>query len=411
MPLRQRHAFDVAKIIGCYLSAGFVGVAVSVFAMLSPARSEDAPSLCRLAEDSLVKASALRGLKVRTTVPCVVQDREMVRQFILSELDSKIPPDRLRGEEISYKALGMIPENFDYKSGIIDMYVSQIGGYYNPSRAHYVMAGWIPAALQAPVAVHELTHALQDQYYDLESFVEPKRYTSDELLARSALVEGDATAVMIDYSRELQHQPPIAKITDVNAIILSNVLGSGLTAGFSSVPASLQLQILFPYSSGLRFVHTMIQSGGYASLDKVYRSPPRSSEEILHPEKYGTAIPDFANPDWKGIRSLLQDTTPIHHDTMGEFGVSSLMTMFESDRTKAADIGSGWGGDTVLVFERSGGAEHETVWVTHWDTPTDASDFAQMYRAGLEKRFGAQGKALVVQQDSVVTTRVVTKPQ
>ena len=115
-------------------------------------------------------------------------------------MEEDVAPNRLYSEGVVYQRLALVPKDFKYESGIIDLYTSQIGGYYDPKKDHFVMAKWIPASLQFPVAVHELVHALQDQHFKLDTFLDPKTMTSDALMARAALVEGDATAVMIDYS-------------------------------------------------------------------------------------------------------------------------------------------------------------------------------------------------------------------
>ena len=146
-------------------------------------------------------ASRLRGLKVKREVPCRLQDKAQVERYLRSAIEEKVPKQKLELEGEMYRLIGAIPKDYDYLNGLVAVYTSQLGGYYEPGEEYYAMAAWMPGVLQMPIAVHELTHALQDQHYALEKFIDQKSESSDQLMAKSALVEGDATAVMIDYSR------------------------------------------------------------------------------------------------------------------------------------------------------------------------------------------------------------------
>ena len=176
------------------LSLKLVISSLCVFAALAAVASVSCPAYaedktCDLAKTAIASASEIRLLQIKKPVPCFVQDKESVRSHILALVNEKTPPAKMRLEGQVYKAVGFIPEEFDYERGLVDLYVSQLGGYYDPSNKYFVMAGWMPAIFQTTIAVHELTHALQDQYFDLEKFVDPKIENSDLLLARSALID------------------------------------------------------------------------------------------------------------------------------------------------------------------------------------------------------------------------------
>lgn len=343
--------------------------------------------LCAIAANGIDRASEIRGLAVKKKVPCLVHDREQIKQFLLETIDTKIPPERLAGEERVFKALGIIPSDFRYKEGIIELYLSQIGGYYDPERDHFVMAAWMPASLQTAIAVHEMTHALQDQYFDLQRFVPHDHTNSDALMARSALVEGDATAVMSDYSRALLGQGPLAQEKGVEALMLQNVLGAGLVAGMAQVPQALQMILIFPYTSGLRFAHHLLRQGGYEAIDHAFRNPPRSTEEILHPEKFGSEMPDF---DLLSVEEVRGDVVPAelearYEDVLGEFSISAMLGNFLTDKAQAAEAASGWGGDRVVIFEADG-APSVVGWLTRWDTERDAQQFFTAMQRALQAR-------------------------
>ncbi len=348
--------------------------AVFLCAVFIPAYRASADSTsCNLAKDAIDSASRLRGLRIKQPVPCLIHDKPEVRAYILETIRTQLPPERLANEELLFKALGFIPEDFNYTDGIVELYLSQIGGYYDPKKNHFVMAGWMPTLLQTTVAVHELTHALQDQYYDLESVIDSKINNSDLLLARSALVEGDATAVMTDYMMSLTGQPGIAAQADVNSLMLQNVVSVQLIGAAQNVPQSLQMLLIFPYTSGLRFAHELLRSGGYKAIDAAFSRLPDSTEEILHPEKYLAREKSFQRISREDVLAGAKEEVR-HEDVVGEFGINALLGTFIQDKAQVARAGAGWGGDTVLVVADASGKK-SVRWKTLWDTPTDAKEF------------------------------------
>lgn len=341
---------------------------------------------CRIADSAISDASTIRNLRIKRPVPCYVHGKEQVKKYLLHAIETKIPAEKLRMEEAVYKALGFFPENFDYEKGIVELYLNQIGGYYDPDKSHFIMAGWLPAMLQTTVAVHELTHALQDQYFDLSTFMDEKKLNGDELLARSALVEGDATAVMLDYARKMAGVPGIEKEDNVEAMMLQNVVSSSLVAGMGAVPQSMQMLLIFPYTSGLRFAHTLLRRGAYAEIDAAFRRPPRSTEEILHPEKYLLEKPDFVAFQGKDLAGAEAGKLR-YEDTMGEFATSLLLGNFTSEKASAAKAAAGWGGDRVAVFEDGSSSYRRIVWKTNWDSTEDAEEFFEAYSAALSTKY------------------------
>ncbi|WKZ57828.1 MAG: hypothetical protein QY326_03940 [Bdellovibrionota bacterium] len=340
--------------------------------------------LCSIAAPAIAAASSIRGLKQKGSVPCLMHGKEEVKNYLLTTLETKIPKEKFKGEEELLKGLGFIPAEFDYKQGIVELYLSQLGGYYDPDKKHYVMAAWLPAAFQTPIAVHELTHALQDQYYDLGKMVHALDVPNDTLLARSALVEGDATAVMMDYSRRIAGQSSLREEKNVQGIMMQNVIGGAMVVG-AAVPEPLQLMLLFPYTSGIRFAHKLIQQGGYRAIDQAFKRPPQTTEEILHPEKYISQMKD----EYRTVSSaevLFDGATESYHDVVGEFVTVLLLAHLTGDKLGAADAAAGWGGDRASIVSRED--RRWVVWRSVWDSEKDCKEFFEMFTQGLAKRYG-----------------------
>lgn len=349
---------------------------------------------CSVATSAIDIASKLRNLSVLSTVKCLLQDRTEVEKYLRDTLSIKIPQQRIENEGRVFKSLGLIPLDYAYVDGLIQLYTSQLGGYYDPDKDYYAMASWMPDAMQMPIAVHELTHALQDQHYDLGKMIDPEHEVSDALMARSALIEGDATAVMTDYARKLGGQGSIANESSVSAFMMQNLAGAMLSSSLHEAPQALQAILIFPYVSGLNFAHHLLLKGGYKEIDKAFKKLPTTTEEILHPEiyfkgkKHYQDVPIPALPEEKGGKV----GTLVFSDQIGEFVISTFLGSWVSP-LEASKAASGWGGDRVALYEMPGTNLLDKdrfilIWSLYWDTEHDAEEFMSVLGTAYAKRFG-----------------------
>lgn len=378
---------------------------------------------CKIAADAITAASSIRELAQLQQVPCLVQNREQVKEHLLETIRKELPPGKLEDEGLVYRALGAVPDAFDYKNRVVDIYLSQIGGYYDPKKKQFVMADWSPEMMQTTVAVHELTHALQDQHFNLERLIDMRRFNGDELLARSALVEGDASAVMLDYNFKLVGQPGLGERQDVQALMMQNVVGAALTSSLQDTPRSLVAMMIFPYTSGLRFVHFLLRHGGFARVSRAYREPPRSSEEILHPEKYGREQADFVVLSDAEVKEAAKEPAAEvrYADVLGEFSISALL--YQQQVPENAEAAAGWGGDRVLILAVPGEERPLVAWRIHWDTAADADEFVRAYTKGLRNVYPqapapgggwselAPGKSIKIERAGQDVTVLVRMPK
>ncbi len=344
---------------------------------------------CRVAASAMIAASEIRKLSVQRTVPCTIESRDQVKNFLLNAVQNKIPAQKMRNDELIAKALGFFPEDYDYKTGIVNLYLSQLGGYYDPEKKKYVMAGWLPEMMQPTVAVHELTHALQDQHFNLETFIDDRNFSTDRLLARAALVEGDATAVMLDYQRTLIGDVPLAQVDTVDSFILQTVVGMAMSTAASPAPETLKAALLFPYASGIRFVHALLRQGGYAAVTRVFRSPPETTEEVLHPEKLGRK--EYRELSESELVAEARGGTLGYGDTLGEFSISALLASGSSRRELAASAAAGWAGDRAVIVTQGG--KENVLWLTRWDSERDAQEFFSAYREFLTAQGSSVGQS------------------
>jgi hypothetical protein len=329
---------------------------------------------CQLPAPLMNSTQNLRHLKSKKKVDCINQSQEEVKGFILKSFNEQMSDVEMEREVFLNTTLGMIPVNYKYKEELINLYTSQIGGYYDPKAERYVMPTWVPEVLQAPTAIHELTHALQDQHYNLDSFNDPKKFTVDQVLARAALVEGDAMAVMVDYQRDELGHASIQTETSVDSMVLQQSLSLMLIPQFRAAPYSIGYSMLFPYTSGLRFVHALLKQGGWKAIDQAFTNPPKSTEEVLHPEKFNAKISDFREiKDQEALDITNNSKAKVEFaTTLGEFTLG-LMLGTHISKDAATSAAAGWAGDRALIINN--GSVRGVLVYTEWDSPEEAKEF------------------------------------
>jgi hypothetical protein len=348
-------------------------VVTAVYALTAPFAVAE-PSMCAVTERALREAAKLRSLAPQASVPCVVRSRSEIETFLRKNIAEKFPKETLAMEQLWYQALGVVPDEYPYEKEIVQAYVQQIGGYYDPDRKEFVMLDTMPSQLQVPVAVHELTHALQDQRFGLSHFLEPKRRESDELMARAALVEGDATAIMQEFLSGKSGNPykGLSEVTFAESTV--------------KVPETLERILLFPYLDGLTFVRHVQRLGGLSAINAAFSNPPKSSREILHPEQYvnRSFIPEELPRE--EVERPNETASLMYADTVGEFAVSALLGAALSSKQRGAACAEGWRRDRVVIFSAEG-TKRFVSWMSEWDSKDDANEFHECYREMLKVRY------------------------
>lgn len=339
---------------------------------------------CSIATTAMEAVSGIRRLRVLTQVPCRLQSRDEVEIYLRDTIKRKISDQRIEMEGRVYKLLGLIPPDYDYLNGIVALYTDQLGGYYDPDLNYYAMADWMPPVMQMSIAVHELTHALQDQHFDLGKLIDNNRETSDTLMARSALAEGDATAVMLDFERERVGQPPLEVEGSIAGFMMENIVGAMGSSSVQKVPPALRHLLIFPYVGGLRFAHTLLQDGGYRRIDKAFRAPPVSTEQILHPEKYLAGDQSFKELSIGTLKGLGE---PVYTDRLGEFVISALLGSYIAP-FRASQAAAGWDGDRLALYASPTAKFGALSWVSEWESEADAREFFEALRDAYLSRFG-----------------------
>lgn len=338
-----------------------------------------------LGKKILQQMAGYRELPVKRPVAMEVATREQIVAYVDSRLKETMKDEELAGQEAALKRLGLLPTDMDMRQFLLDLYGEQVAGYYDPFKEKFFIASWMDPASQAPIMAHELTHALQDQHYNLKPVLTPIADNSDATSARQAVVEGDAVVSMYAYlsgSSSISTQGIGEKFRAVQA--------SQMYPVFARAPPYFQEAIIFPYADGTEFVSRIKGTGSFKPVAAIYRDFPRSSEQILHPLKFTTKRDD---PTPVPLPLKLDGWTQVHNDVLGELVVRVMMEGF-LDLDRAVAIAEGWDGDRYRAFQKKSGSGYAGTMIvlrTVWDTPEDAKEFFEGYVAiAPEKYDGAR---------------------
>ncbi len=326
-------------------------------------------ALADAATDALfVETSALRQLPIVRPVKSTALSRASIEQKVLAIFREQTTADQIRASELAMKTLGLVPADFDLQRTQVALLTEQLAGLYDPQAREFYLADWIDLTLQQPVIVHELTHALQDQHFDLRRLTEWPRGDSDAQLAAHSLVEGDATLAMTQY---------VLQKPEVAASYLRSLQNAPKMPVFESVPRALREGLTFPFVQGLQFATALYGRGGWTAVTAAYEPLPQSSEQILHLDKYDAREPPVRITLPDVAARLGRGWTRLDSDVSGEAGYQVILDQFLLAPAESRRAAAGWGGDRFDVYERSG--EAVVIQMTAWDTETDATEFAAAY--------------------------------
>jgi hypothetical protein len=328
------------------------------------------------------RVERLRGERfVKRPVPVRVTPAQARREG-LADLDRGYPVTRRRADEALYAALGLLPEGTDLREVESSVFGEQVAGYYDPRSGRLRIVdhgGTTNRVLDEVTIAHELTHALEDQRFGIDT--ERAESSGDGSLAYTALVEGTATGLMFEYLRR--------HFTGEQA--LSGLLGSAFAenATGGNLPPFVLAGLLFPYQRGQQFVDDLYRRAGdrWTLIDLALKDrPPLSTEQILHPQKWiEVEVPERVEapevdlgPGWRRTAS----------GTFGEWQTGELLALGGRRRPEAA---AGWGGDRYDVWQRGGDTVVAMRW--RWDTARDAAEFAPALRAAVADLPDAQVSA------------------
>lgn len=361
------------------------------------------------------KIAALRELAFKHDVATGYQTADEFRAFVKTELAKDLPTNRATDVSAALAHIGLIAKPVDLLQVLENTLATQVGAYYDPrtDKFHVVMVPDSEMMLDV-MSAHELVHGLQHHHFQLDKLMPPGMYNNDAFSEDAAtairfLVEGDATYAMLVYAvanamnaTKLDANTSKLLRTQVDGLASMDVAGlkaqmsqqgaafSGMDAdmkasfdAIDSIPAAILVPMIGSYTKGALVAAVAFENGGWPALNALYKNPPQSTEQVLHP-----ATKLFPKRELPVTVTFPTTKDALVTDVMGELGWWIYFDQWAKD--KAAEAAAGWGGDLFSVTKRADGRLVASI-VTTWDTPADAKQFADAYTASLGARFPAAG--------------------
>lgn len=268
--------------------------------------------------------------------------------------------EELTGEELEdlqdalpkMRALGLMEGEFDLLDAVTQLSQAGVAAFYHVEDKRIVAPTTDPTVADDVVLVHELTHALQDQHFDLDRLLpedqdegsdEPNGELEPSQAALDALIEGDAMRVETAYletlsasDQEAYDAAQLGEVGDVQATI-------------EQLPAALIAMFQAPYALGPGFVNMIAAQGGNEAVDRAFQDPPTSTLELVDPRRY---------LDGERIEGLDPPTAPPEADVPlddGEFGAldAYLVLAERIDPLEALTALDHWGSDSYVLYEEN----------------------------------------------------------
>ncbi len=299
-----------------------------------------------LADRIVADVARARGLAVRGPIARGVMGRDAIVARLRARTAQEYGPGEVAREGQLLRRLGMIPQGMDYEATLYDLLEEQVLGFYDPDLRRLYIADWVPEAAQATTMAHELTHALQDQHFDIGRYTHHQQGRGDAQTAAMAVLEGDATATMLEFAL----RPSGRSVRDAPEVVrtIEGQLESTDQPRLAAAPRALRETLLFPYVSGLRMCIARLQDDGWPGVDALLQRPPESTEQVMHPDKLAAReMPVVVSEE---VPAPLRGQWAVaYQDVLGEFGARQFFRAVLSEaRSDAA--ARGWGGDRAMLL-------------------------------------------------------------
>jgi hypothetical protein len=328
-------------------------------------------------------------LKFKQPPKVEARSREEVRAFLLKKFNEQTPAQAIAGEESAYKLLGMLPDSMNLRDFLVRVLNEQVVGYYDPAvKTLYVVKGADEQVVGITIT-HELVHALQDQYVNLDS-IQKATSDGDRSSAAQAVIEGQAQfeqlSIMVGGADNIAAR--VGGRDRIRELIRENQSAMPV---FATAPMVIQETLLFPYLSGADFVQRFKAEKGKANP---LADMPSSTKQLLHsPAYFGTPRDEPSTVTLPAPRGA----SKVYENDLGEFGTRLFLYQHLGDQGTASRAAAGWDGDRYVVVQGTGGKG--IVWASAWDTPLEAAEFsdamirATVRRTGSPERRVAEGGA------------------
>ena len=369
----------------------------------------DTKELFRAVDKVLDFASEDTGFPKHGAIKKALVGQADIEKFTKDRLARAEYSQRFGRSELTMKKFGLLPRDFNLREFLVKANGQSIAGLYDDETKTIWLLNTISMEKQGPILAHELTHALQDQNYDLQHWAKAGEKASgskpgsddqadlngESTTARHAVVEGQAMVVYIDFmlslfGRNLKDSPGV--VASMEDAAVSATIDTEL---MHKAPMVLREAGSFPYREGLFFEADILQKRGkHAAFQGVFAQPPRNTHEVFDSNAYleHAKLAPVSIPD---VRSVLSGNYEVFDfGSFGELDVRALLKQF-GDKHGATDFAPAWQAGSYVAFRKAQvtkDAEVKTgdvalLYMSRWKTAAAAEHFARFYATSVAKRY------------------------
>ena len=328
--------------------------------------------------------SDISGFKEEHEIPFGSLSKKQLRRFLGKRIKKTLQPDEIRADETALKMFGLVPQDFDLRKSTVDLLTEQAAAFYDYDEKKLFLLQGAPLAEETTTLAHELAHALADQHFDLQRFMDESPANDDENLAHTAVVEGQASWLMIAYNLARAGQAPVPTPDMLKALEDSSETSPGDFPVLKASPLYIQQSLLFPYADGTKFFDAVFRKLGKSAFGAVFANAPLTSAQIMHPERYFNhdkpVIPDLPK------LNLGSQGSEVTEGAMGEFDHRMLLWQYLG-LPKANELAPHLRGAQFRVSKFDKNNRPVLEYVSQWDSEKEAAEFFAAYKKVLGQKW------------------------
>jgi len=335
-----------------------------------PSAPDDADVLATLAEIE-EQVIAIRGLPAADIGPAELITRDELADELQQLFDEQYPPEERERDNMALRALGLLDADEDVAELQLQLLGDQVLGFYDDVEQRMVVVtdAGLDAAAKLTYA-HEYTHALQDAAFSLDSLETDAVGEDDRGLARTAMIEGDATVTMLAWAFEHLTQQELLEIGTTTEI-----------PDTTGIPSWMVNQLQFPYTAGQLWAGALTVDPlmpDFEELDIAYADPPETTEQIIDLDAWHAREAPLPVEVVDLVELLGEGWTEVDATPIGQASIDIVLQHFGVTQPLSSAAAAGWGGDRAVIAEGPDG-EFAVAWRLAWDSATDADEFADAY--------------------------------
>lgn len=330
----------------------------------------------------LQELAGITGFEIRKQLPFALISREQVNEYLKEQIRQTVKPDEIRAEEVTLKKFGFVPDDFNLRQTTIDLLTEQAAAFYDFHRKKLFISDWAVVNMRDAALIHELAHALADQTFSIRKFVGKTSDNGEASLAREAVVEGQASWLMLEVDARRKGQslsdPRIAQ----ELLRGNSDSDDTVYPVFSQAPLYLRKTLLFPYEDGERFQQAVFLRNGMAAFAGILRDAPVSTAQILHPERYF----DHLAPAGPVLPKPLAGTKAFVTGELGELETRILLQQYGTVAL-AETLGPKLKSSAYRVDESRKDHRMTLIYLSEWSEAASAASYFAAYQNVLRRKW------------------------